>query len=134
MCVCYPLFGAGTFVSAVVKSFGPENDFPYWKPFLLAGTKREPIKQSLWEKTIAYMRNSKVSRRIVSTGSRLVGSVRFNWSLCSAVGPVSLGWFGSVRSPVPKVGNLISLAGGPKRRETYTKNPQWTGRKKWISH
>ena len=42
--------GAGTFVGAIVNDFGPENDFPYWKPFLLAGTKREPIKQSLWEK------------------------------------------------------------------------------------
>ena len=38
-------------MSAVVNDFGPENDFPYWKPFLLAGTKREPIKQRLWEKT-----------------------------------------------------------------------------------
>ena len=43
--------GAGTFVSRFVNDFGPENDFPYWKPFLLAGTKREPIKQSLREKT-----------------------------------------------------------------------------------
>ena len=42
--------GAGTFVGASVNDFGPENYFPYWKPFLLAGTKREPIKQSLWKK------------------------------------------------------------------------------------
>ena len=46
----FQFFGAGTFVGAVVRDFGPENDFPYWKPFLLASTKREPIKQSLWEK------------------------------------------------------------------------------------
>ena len=30
--------------------FGLRGDFPYCKRFVLAGTKREPSKQSLWEK------------------------------------------------------------------------------------
>ena len=44
------LFWSCNFCEQICKDFGPENDIPYWKPFLLAGTKREPIKQSLWEK------------------------------------------------------------------------------------
>ena len=31
--------------------FGLRGDFPYCKRFVLAGTKREPSKQSLWEKS-----------------------------------------------------------------------------------
>ena len=32
--------------------FGLRGDFPYCKRFVLAGTKREPSKQSLWEKVL----------------------------------------------------------------------------------
>ena len=40
---------AGFFV-ANLTFFGLRGDFPYCKRFVLAGTKREPSKQSLWEK------------------------------------------------------------------------------------
>ena len=46
----FQLFWSGQLCEQVCKDFGPRNDFLYWKPFLLAGTKREPIKQSLWDK------------------------------------------------------------------------------------
>ena len=75
MCVFLSLFwsghfcelGAGTFVSAIVNDFGPENDFPYWKPFLLAGTKREPIKQSLWEqKSLSCLKEAPIHSHITN--------------------------------------------------------------------
>ena len=54
-----PLYWSGQSCEQVCRDFGSENDFPYWKPFLLAGTKREPIKQSLWEKTMTYQNEIK---------------------------------------------------------------------------
>ena len=42
---------AGFFV-ANLNLFGLRGDFPYCKRFVLAGTKREPSKQSLWGKNV----------------------------------------------------------------------------------
>ena len=47
-------FQAGVFV-ANLNLFGLRGDFPYCKRFVLAGTKREPSKQSLWEKQKAIV-------------------------------------------------------------------------------
>ena len=38
------------FLIANWNLFGLRGDFPYYKRFVLAGTKREPSNQSLWEK------------------------------------------------------------------------------------
>ena len=53
--------------------FGLRGDFPYCKRFVLAGTKREPSKQSLWEKQRQLAQN-KVASTPVAQFPLTVGS------------------------------------------------------------
>ena len=58
--------------------FGLRGDFPYCKRFVLAGTKREPSKQSLWEKTIEISMEQRVPSSVFHnprSDTHIVGTI-----------------------------------------------------------
>ena len=70
--------------------FGLRGDFPYCKRFVLAGTKREPSKQSLWEKVcvgkIGFGGINKIKKPGKSCEQVSRHTFQCNWSILGLCG------------------------------------------------